>query len=147
MSDTSSSAPRVPPSALVYPDVYLPEDLAQTAAARAEAAHVSPSELLASLIERFVREHAGEPQEPTGARAGAEPPGDAQDAWEAWDTPGMVRRIVPLPEEVARAVAQLAATWQRPVNDLICDAVQAAFGAGDGPAAASTVQLGHASDE
>ncbi len=126
MSDASPSTPRVPASALVYPDVYLPEDLARAVAERAEAARVTPSELLASLLERFVLEHAGESREPAVASAGAEAPEDA------WDAPGMVRRIVPLPEEVAQAVGRLAAAWQRPVNDLICDVVQAAFGASDG---------------
>lgn len=126
MSDASPGTPRVPASALVYPDVYLPEDLARTVAERAAAAHVSPSELLASLIERFVREHAGESREPAGASASAGAPEDT------WDAPGMVRRIVPLPEEVAQAVARLAAAWHRPVNELICDVVQAAFGASDG---------------
>jgi hypothetical protein len=113
---------------LVYPDVYLPEDVARTAAERAEAVNVSPSELLASLIERFVREHAEESREPTVASAVAGAPADPRDAHDAWDAPGMVRRIVPLPEDVARAMARLAAAWQRPVNDLICEAVQTALG-------------------
>ncbi len=126
MSDASPGTPRVPASPLVYPDVYLPEDLARSVAERAEAAHATPSELLASLIERFVIEHAGEPREPDAASAGAEAPEDA------WDAPGMVRRIVPLPEEVAQAVARLAAAWRRPVNELICDMVQAAFSESDG---------------
>src|SRR5260221_1746436 len=126
MSDASPSTPRVPASALVYPDVYLPEDLARAVAERAEAARVTPSELLASLIERFVHEHADESREPAVASADTEAPEGT------WDAPDMVRRIVPLPEAVAQAVARLAAAWQRPVNDLICDVVQAAFGASDG---------------
>lgn len=129
MSDASAdrgSTPRVSSSSLVYPDVYLPEDLARTVAERAEAAHITPSELLASLIERFVLAHAGESREPAGAGAAADPPEPEDD----WDAPGMVRRIVPLPEELARAVAQLASAWHRPPNALICDAVRAVF-AGD----------------
>jgi hypothetical protein len=126
MSDAAPGTPRVPASALVYPDVYLPENLARTVAERAEAAHVTASELLASLIERFVLERANESREPAVASAVPEAPKDA------WDSPGMVRRIVPLPEEVAQAVARLAVAWQRPVNDLICEVVQAAFGASDG---------------
>jgi hypothetical protein len=125
MSDASPDTPRGPASALVYPDVYLPEDLARIVAERAEAAHITPSALLASLIERFVLEHAGESREPAVASASAAPPEDA------WDAPGMVRRIVPLPAELAQAVARLAEAWQRPVNELICDAVQAAFGESD----------------
>jgi hypothetical protein len=126
MSEASLGPQRVPASAMVYPDVYLPEDLARTVAERAEAAHITPGELLASLIERFVREHAGESRERPVAPIGAATP---EDTREVWDAPGMVRRIVPLPEEVA--VARLSSAWQRPINGLICDAVQAALAASD----------------
>jgi hypothetical protein len=128
MSEASPDPLRMPASAMVYPDVYLPEDLARTVAERAEAAHITPGELLASLIERFVREHAGESRERPVAPIGAATP---EDTREVWDAPGMVRRIVPLPEEVAVAVARLSSAWQRPINGLICDAVQAALAASD----------------
>ena len=107
---------------MVYADIYLPEALARTVAERAEAARLTPNELLASLIERFVAEHTGEPPKPPVAGAGAESPQDI------WDAPGMVRRIVPLSEDLAHAVARLAAAWQRPVNELIREAVQAGVG-------------------
>ena len=124
MSEASSDPPRVPASAMVYPDVYLPEDLARAVAERAEVAQTTPGELLASLMERFVREHAGESWEQAVVPIGATTPEDSRDGW---DAPGMVRRIVPLREEVAQAVARLASAWQRPINALICDMVQAAL--------------------
>ena len=122
MSDASPGTQRVPASAMVYADIYLPEALARTVAERAEAARITPNELLASLIEHFVAERAGEPPKPPIADADAESPEDI------WDAPDMVRRIVPLPEDLAHAVARLAAAWQRPVNALIREELQAALG-------------------
>lgn len=125
MSDPAGESPGIlrgaPPSSMVYPDVYLPEEVARSLAERAMATHTSPNALLAALIERFVQEHASEAQalELTDAETGL-PEDD-------WDAPGMVRRIVPLSEQLAQAVARLALAHQRSVNALIRDIVQAAL--------------------
>jgi hypothetical protein len=119
--DVRRGAPPSTVVSMVYPDVYLPEALARAVAERAMAAQVSPSALLASLLERYVREHASEMQasDLTDAEAG----GPEDD----WDAPGMVRRIVPLSEQLAQAVTQLALRRRRSVNALIGDIVQAAM--------------------
>ena len=137
MSDpasTSSGMPRgAPPSpigSMVYPDVYLPQDVARAVAEQAMEAQLPSGALLASLIERFVHEHASELQ--ASDVAGAETAVPEND----WDAPGMVRRIVPLSEQVVQAVTRLALVRHRSVNALIRDIVQAAVNKrGDAPPA------------
>lgn len=121
MSDEISNAKRWHASQLIYPDIFLPEQLAQAIAERAHEAGSTTNDLIVRSIERFIDEHADQADSLAPL---------ARDHQVNLDAPDVVRRIVPLPEELAHTLTQLADIANVPANGLIVAALHAAIHGG-----------------